>query len=143
MNPPPSRRPLRRQTLALIAAGVPLAALAVWLLLRPPATGKQPAGGEAPSRSAVINEESLNVITLTEKAEERLALKTAEVERREVPRVRIVGGELMVIPGRDVIVAAPFAGRLQAPQKGVPRPGQQVKQNHPDFHLPSSSSCRC
>jgi len=75
------------------------------------------------------DEQSLNTITLTEKAEQRLAIPTGITQARlaDVPRKRKVGGEVVVPPGQTIVVSAPIAGTLCAPQPGpVPSPGSRL-----------------
>ncbi len=69
-------------------------------------------------------------IVLTPKAEERLQITTAVVEMREVPRQRLLGGDLMIPDGRRISVTAPLTGTLLPPEDGaVAAAGQQVKAN--------------
>lgn len=60
-----------------------------------------------------FKEDQGTALTLTAEAETHLALKTGKIERKPMPRRRVYGGELVVPPGRAVIVAAPLAGTLQ------------------------------
>ena len=77
----------------------------VWVLAQP---AKKP---DAPAVSAKsVKEAELNVVTLTPEAETRLGVKTAPVERQKVQRVRTYGGQLIIPPGKDARVTAPFAG---------------------------------
>jgi hypothetical protein len=80
------------------------------------------------------SEASLTTVTLTPEAERRLGIRTAPVERRPVPRLRTLGGEVVVPalpPGRDgvpaPIVEAPRspAERTQAATALV-RAGEEV-----------------
>ena len=66
-----------------------------------------------------VKEADLTTVKLTAQAEQRLGIQTVAVERRSVARTRTVGGEVVVPPGSQVVVSAPVAGTLQAPQEGV------------------------
>jgi RND family efflux transporter MFP subunit len=80
------------------------------------------------SSSRVVKEADLNVMTLTPEAERRLDVQTAPVEKKKVPRARVLGGEVVVPPGRTVLVSAPVAGTVRAAGDGpVPAPGGAVR----------------
>ncbi|HXT68806.1 MAG TPA: efflux RND transporter periplasmic adaptor subunit [Vicinamibacterales bacterium] len=94
--------------------------LVVTLLIVVIATG---CGGSSPSSSTakpaaaakVENpkpEGDLSIVTLSDEARKHLAIATAKVTTEPVRLTRTVGGELMVPPGRSVIVTAPVAGTL-------------------------------
>lgn len=75
-----------------------------------------------------VDEADLNTITLTEQAEQRLGIQLAETTFTELQRKRTVGGEVMVPPGQTIIVSAPIAGTLSAPDGGAtPAPGSHVE----------------
>lgn len=57
-----------------------------------------------------IAEGDLTTITLTEQAEKRLGIETKELVERVVPRERTVAGEVMIPPGKSLVVSAPMAG---------------------------------
>jgi len=82
-----------------------------------------------------VNESDLGIITLTEEAEQRLGVKVTPAERKNVNRVRIYGGEVMVPAGRTILVSAPMQGTLQAPEGGVPQAGHAVKKGQHVFSL--------
>ena len=65
-----------------------------------------------------VDENDLNTITLTERAEARLGIQLAETLMTEVQRKRAVGGEVILPPGQTIIVSAPIAGTLLAPAGG-------------------------
>ncbi|MEK6258447.1 MAG: efflux RND transporter periplasmic adaptor subunit [Planctomycetota bacterium] len=116
--------------------------LLAWLLLgtlsgchkEPKATKSAVTG---PSTVAhIAKEDQLNTIVLTEKAEERLGIKTAAVEIRPVRRTRTYGGEVTLPTGALIIVSAPLSGTLQAAGKGpVPGVGATINFGQPVFHL--------
>jgi RND family efflux transporter MFP subunit len=75
-------------------------------------------------------------VTLTRRAVERLGIELAEVELRRVERTRTLGGELVPLPGRAVMVSAPQAGTLiPAPSGALPVSGATVKAGDPLFRL--------
>lgn len=82
-----------------------------------------------------VNETELGVITLTEEAEQRLGVQAAPVERKNINRVRIYGGEVMVPAGKTILVSAPMQGTLQAPKGGVPQAGHAVTKGQHVFSL--------
>ena len=86
--------------------------------------------------SAVVNEEQLNTIQLSPAAEERLAIATAAVETRDVSRVRVYGGEILLPPGAALTISAPLGGTLRAPAPGgVPAVGDPLAEKQPVFVL--------
>jgi membrane fusion protein, heavy metal efflux system len=80
-------------------------------------------------------EADLTTVTLTAEAESRLQLKTAPVEAKDLARTRSVGGEVVVPPGRTILVSSPIAGTLYAPKTGLPAPGTPVKRGQIIFNL--------
>lgn len=119
--------------------------LAVTLLMLVPAlqAGCQPTKAKdaaakpaAPAKvEKMPGEADLTTITLTSEAEVRLRLKTAPIESKDVIRTRLIGGEVVIPPGRALIVAAPIAGTLYAPPDGLPSPGMPVKKGQIIFNL--------
>ncbi len=74
-----------------------------------------------------VEESSLNTITLTAQAEQRLGILLAQVALTPVQRKRTVGGEAMLPAGQTITVSAPLAGTLSLPPGGtVPEPGSHV-----------------
>jgi RND family efflux transporter MFP subunit len=59
-------------------------------------------------------ESDLTTVTLTAEARKHLAIQTARVAMEPVRLSRTVGGELIVQPGKSVVVTAPIAGTLAA-----------------------------
>jgi RND family efflux transporter MFP subunit len=82
----------------------------------------------------VFKEGQAPSVVLTPEGEARLAIRTATVERKPVPRVRVYGGEVTVPPGRALVVSAPLAGVLRASDK-APVAGMAVKQGDAVFQL--------
>ncbi len=66
----------------------------------------------AAKQSNPVQENSLNTITLTEKAVERLGIQTEEIKTSPVTNTRLFSGELMAVPGKMVTITAPVAGTL-------------------------------
>ncbi len=99
-------------------------------------------GDEAPaapptkpaSVTAPVKEAELTTVTLTPEAEKRLAVMTAPVERRTVPRTRTLGGEIAAPSGSSLAITAPVAGTLQAPP-AVPIAGSAVSRGQMLFRL--------
>jgi RND family efflux transporter MFP subunit len=80
----------------------------------------------------VQQETELNKIVLKPEAEERLGLKWAEVEVRQVSRVRNYGGEIALPPGASLLISAPVSGRVQPASAGnMPAAGMIVAANQP------------
>ena len=99
-------------------------------------------GDEAPaapptkpaSVTAPVKESELTTVTLTPEAEKRLAVMTAPVERRTVPRTRTLGGEISAPAGASLAITAPIAGTLQA-LPAVPIAGSGVSRGQMLFRL--------
>ena len=73
------------------------------------------------------HEDQLTTVRLTEEAERRLAIETTAITEQVIDARRTVGGEVIIPPGRSLVVAAPMAGRLLGPTGGaVPTPGRRV-----------------
>jgi len=81
-------------------------------------------------------ETQLATITLSEQAEKRLGIELVAVERKTVQRTREFGGEVVVPPGRQIVVAAPVAGRLAAASSaGLPAAGAILQRGQAVFKL--------
>ncbi len=79
------------------------------------------------TQSNPVKEGDLNTITLTDKAVERLGIKTFEVADKFVGNSRAFSGEVVATPGKTVTVTAPVAGTLMPSQNRVQiAVGQQV-----------------
>ncbi|MCA9124115.1 MAG: efflux RND transporter periplasmic adaptor subunit [Planctomycetaceae bacterium] len=75
-----------------------------------------------------VDEQNLNRVTLTERAEERLGIKLVATKLIEIRRRRTVGGEVMLPPGQTITVSAPLAGTLSRPSTGdVPVAGSRIE----------------
>ncbi len=108
-----------------------------WLVWRSsPPSGKATTSSPPPPAAIpkIVKEDQLNVITLTSEAVKRLALKTAAVEFKPMPRTRVYGGEIMIPVGQSILVSAPVSGTLKA-AGGAPAVGREVKKGEPLFEL--------
>lgn len=115
------RGPVISRWSLLLAISVPVGAgcqqrTAVTLPKSPP-----PARVEGP-----VKEADLTRIVLTPQAEQRLGIQTAQAERKPVRRIRTLGGDLIVPPGRDLKIAAPIGGTLLAVDVAL-APGLRVR----------------
>jgi multidrug efflux pump subunit AcrA (membrane-fusion protein) len=74
-------------------------------------------------------ESELPIVRFSARALSRLAIQTAQVEAAKVPGVRLVGGEVVIPPGRTMSVAAPVAGVVRPAAEGALRlsPGATVR----------------
>src|SRR5438445_1154822 len=80
----------------------------------------------------VQQEAELNKIVLTPEAEQRLGLATAEVEVKQISRVRSYGGEIVLPPGASLVISAPVSGRVQPAAAGnMPTAGMILTANQP------------
>src|SRR5262245_6574419 len=84
-------------------------------MLRASADDKtKPAPGPASVENRV-KEMDLTTIKLTPQAERRLGIELAAAERKSLARPRRIPGEVMIPPGRTIIVSAPVAGLVTLP----------------------------
>jgi RND family efflux transporter MFP subunit len=80
----------------------------------------------APSHvAAPVKESALTTVTLSEDAERRLGITTAEVEHKPLPRTRTYPARVEAVPGAGASIAAPVAGLLVAPSPLLP--GRKVE----------------
>ncbi|MCA9618007.1 MAG: efflux RND transporter periplasmic adaptor subunit [Myxococcales bacterium] len=85
--------------------------------------------GGASEVSHPIPESELPTVTLTPEAIARLRIETTTVKEASIPASRLVGGEVVVPPGRAITVTAPVAGEVHFAMKDVPLPGTAVTSN--------------
>lgn len=85
----------------------------------------------APAAS-IAKEGDLLRVQLTEAAERRLGITTAPIERRPLPRLRRLAGEVRIPPGRSVVLTAPLAGTLAGAPPAI---GTQVEREGPILEL--------
>jgi cobalt-zinc-cadmium efflux system membrane fusion protein len=64
-------------------------------------------------------ERELSLVRFSPATARRLGLARAEVEQSRVPAVRLAGGEVVVPPGRTLLVTAPVSGELRRSNKEV------------------------
>lgn len=103
-----------------------------------PGCNRTPASKPAKQEPAAvehhIDEASLNRVTLAEQAVQRLGIQLAEVKLSDIRRKRTVGGEVVLPPGKSIVVSAPIAGTLSAPPAASqPVPGARVAARQPIF----------
>ncbi len=83
-----------------------------------------------------VKEGDLATITLTAEAESRLGIETAAVELESISQTRTLGGEIVLPPDSAIIVSAPVAGTVVAPQSGgAVSAGAMVKKGEEIFRL--------
>ena len=121
--------------LGLVAGGVVLGVAVMWSLGYMPHREASPPPGLPASMPKILKESQINVITLTPEAMQRLALRSAPVERKTVRITRFYGGEAMIPIGQAITVSAPLAGVLKPAQETLPMPGQTVKKGQTILHL--------
>lgn len=74
-----------------------------------------------------IAESELPTVRLSPEAIARLRVETSTVRAGSVPHARLVGGEVVVPPGRTVTVTAPIAGEVHFVTSEPPLPGSTVE----------------
>lgn len=74
-----------------------------------------------------VAEVDLPSVRLSPEAIARLKLETSQVRSEPVPRARLVGGEVVVPPGRTVTVTAPVAGEVHFVTSEPLLPGATVQ----------------
>ena len=102
----------------------------------PKAAENKPATVAAAKVEHPVKEADLATIKLTPQAEQRLGIETVAIEQRMVARTRDYSGEIMLPPDRTMIVTAPFAGQLSAPDNAAAmNVGSFVRQGQPLFRV--------
>ncbi|AMV25306.1 hypothetical protein VT84_12975 [Gemmata sp. SH-PL17] len=110
-----------------------LGAAGWFFLVKPQEAAKSSAPGVQATVPKPFKEDQGATVVLTADSEAKLAIRTAPVERKPMPRKRVYGGEVIVPPGRSLVVSAPIAGTLK--QGPVPVAGRAVRAGTPVFHL--------
>lgn len=83
-----------------------------------------------------VKESDLTTVRLTEKAVERLGIKTKPVEQQSVNLTRTYSGELMAVPGSSMILMAPVSGTVLGLKDGrLPAAGSPVKKGQLLYRL--------
>lgn len=95
------------------------------------ACGTKPASTHAPAAqvSHPIAEGDLPTVRLSPEAVARLKVETTQVKSEPVPQARLVGGEVVVPPGRTVVVTAPVAGEVHFVTSEPLLPGAAVQRS--------------
>lgn len=114
---------------------MPIPRPAILALLGVAACGSPPAP-EKPQPPAtlshVVKEADLATLTLSADAERRIGIVVDTAARRDLPRVRTVGGEVLVRPGSRAVLVAPRAGTVLGPAgDGLPAAGSRVAAGAP------------
>jgi RND family efflux transporter MFP subunit len=104
-------------------------ALLLVLILVVSACESKPAPSHAAASEVThpIAETALPVVRLSAEAISRLRIETTTVRQGSVPRTRLVGGEVVVPPGRTVTITAPVAGQVHFVATVPPMPGATVQ----------------
>src|SRR5262245_47640328 len=85
-----------------------------WLFVAKPAEAAKSSPPPVPATvPKPFKEDQAATLTITADAEARANFRFGEVQRKPTRRVREYAGEVMIPPGRAVIVAAPLAGTLK------------------------------
>lgn len=77
-------------------------------------------GSVKPAKVERISETMLNRLDLTERAVERLGIRTSEVRETNIRKTRIVGAEVVARPGTRAVITAPVSGVVMAPGTEAP-----------------------
>ena len=97
---------------------------------RPPGSPSPPGAValDGATRIERMPDSALSRLTLTARAEQRLGIRTAPVDRRAVDQTITVGGRVIPQPGTAVVLRAPFAGIVEpaARDRIIPLPGTKV-----------------
>jgi RND family efflux transporter MFP subunit len=118
-----------------LAATVALGVGAWRLYTNKPATAKAdkpPAGAKVPQP---VKEEDLNSVVLTPEAEKRIGLTVGDVQKKSVRRSRVYGGEVVVPPGKAILVSSPLAGVVRQPPGEPLAAGRHVSAGQVLIHL--------
>ena len=83
-----------------------------------------------------VKESDLTTIKLTEKAVERLGIKSKGIEERPSNLVRLYSGELMAVPGQSMTLTAPVSGIILGLKNGsLPVAGTAVRKGQALYRL--------
>ena len=83
-----------------------------------------------------VKESDLTTIKLTEKAVERLGIKTVEIAALPMKLTRIYSGEVMAIPGQSMTLTAPVSGTILGLRNGLlPMAGTAVRKGQALYRL--------
>ncbi len=87
-----------------------------------------------------IPETALATVRLTERAVERLGVRTVSVELRSMDRTQIAGGVVEAPPGGIVQVVAPQQGTVLVAGQSLPLPGTKVAAGEPLLRIRALSA---
>ena len=111
--------------------GIVLSVLAIGCSKTPDTKKVSPSSIENP-----VKESDLTTIKLTDKAVERLGIKTKEIEALPMKLTRIYSGEVMAVPGQSMTLTAPVSGTILGMKNGaLPMAGTAVKKGQPLYRL--------
>lgn len=82
---------------------------------------------EVPEVSNAVSEASLPMVRLSSATVSRLGIQTTTVKSSPVARVRLLGAEVIVPPGRTILVTAPVAGEVHFVTPEPPFPGMALR----------------
>lgn len=97
-----------------------------------------PHGADTHAPSVVdhpVHEDTLPRVRLSAQAIARLRVAQSAVRASSVRAARLVGGEVIVPPGRTLWVAAPVAGEVRQATAAALSPGAYVRRGQPLFRL--------
>lgn len=120
---------VRELSIALLCLAVSGAVGAgAWMLITAkPSESKADKPASPAKVDKVVKEEDLGNVSISEEAYGRLGVRVAPAAKRNVARTRTYGGEVVIPPGRTVVVAAPLGGIVKAAAMGSASAGQAVK----------------
>lgn len=100
-------------------------------------SNEKPAEKTAPATVANARAESdLTRLTLTEKAVQRLGIRTVPIEERPMSRTKAFSGEIMPVSGQSVAVTSPVAATVLLPRSGfLPLAGKKVTKGQQLYRL--------
>jgi RND family efflux transporter MFP subunit len=119
----------------LTGLGVALLAGAGWWVVAGKVGGGKPTPPPVPAAVPKPFKEDQPGVTLSAEAEAKVGIALGAVAEKPVPRRRTYGGEVVVPPGKAVVVSAPLAGTLKAVSGPFPSAGTKVKKGEIVFHL--------
>lgn len=90
-------------------------------------TSSTPASDSPAKLVAPTTLDGLSMVVLRPESTAALGIEVAPVEQVTAARSFVVGGEVMVPAGRNVILAAPASGRIATAPTSLPKPGEQVR----------------
>ncbi len=121
--------PWRKTIGLLLLFLVPSISVAIGCYRKPASSGHK---GESPAKVEKLPQETeIARITLTEQAEQRLGITRVPIAKEKVDRRRTLGGEVIVPPGKAIVVSAPVPGTIAPTNGALPLPGSHVATGDP------------